>query len=64
MHIAVWFNACSVIKLFCSFILWIGLLDWQDILFLITFLQKFDNEDGIGLAVPNLSGPAEGLLAM
>lgn len=64
MHIAVWYNASSVIKLLCSFILWIGLLDWQDILFLIIFPQKFDNEDGIGLAVPDLSGPAEGLLAM
>ena len=35
----------------------------QEILFLIIFLQKFDNEDGIGLAVLKLSRPAEGLMA-
>lgn len=36
----------------------------QEILFLIIFLQKFDNGDGIGLAVLELSIPAEGLMAI
>lgn len=59
MHIAVWFNAYSIIKktiLFFSTFYGEVLLGWQEILCLIIFPQQFGNEDRIHLTIPKLGG--------